>query len=317
MILFLHGTDTYRAQQKLKEIREKYQAAYPHAVQVRDFDCSEGDTQEFKNFLETSSLFESKQFVIFRNLFQNKEFEGFIFESRTHLAESARHIVVVFQAQEIKEKSKHALYQWLQKNTKHQEFLLLPNAKLKLWIEKEFLRYNRAITPRAQETLARSIGNNLWQLSGEIKKIAAWKKTEEDARVKESDIAVFTSVPVDADIFATIEAVAQKNKKQALALLYRHLEKGDAPFYLLSMLQYQFRILLQIRDMVERKLSLGAMLEKAKLHPYIFKKGLRVAERFSLQDLKAIYEKLFVVDRNLKTGKVEPEGVFDLLIARL
>ncbi len=315
MIFFLHGADTYRARQKLKEIQAKYQATYPRAVDVQEFDCLETDLKEIKNALEVISMFESKKLAILENAFQKKEVEEFLFERRKRLAESARHIVVLFQTQEIKAKGANKLYQWLCKNAKHQEFLLLSSAKLKSWIEHEFANYNLKVTPRAQEELAWTVGNDLWQLSHEIKKIVAWKGSMRD--VRETDVALLVPSRVTTDVFSTIDAIAQKNRKQAFGLLYRHLQRGDSPYYLLTMLLYQFRTILQIQDMQERKLSLAAMVQKSKLHPYMFKKGLRAAQNFSVQELKGFYEKLFILDKNLKTGKGEPEGAFDLLLARL
>lgn len=317
MILFLHGPDTYRVRQKLKEIKEKYQAIYPRALEAQEFDCLEAEFQEAKNALETISMFERKKLLIFRNVFQQSAFEVFLFERKKQLAESEYHIVVLVETGEVKAKSANKFYQWLRKNAKQQEFLPLSSAKLKAWIELEFQRYNLKASPRAQEALARAGGNDLWRLSNEVRKIAAWKKSTPDRRVKESDVARFVSLRAQADVFATMEAIAQKNKKQALGLLYRHLQKGDSPHYLCTMLAYQLRTILQIRDMIERKLSYETMLQKTKLHPYVLKKGLRVVQNFSSLELKSMYEKLFVLDKNLKTGKGEPEGAFDLFIARL
>ena len=315
--MFLHGADTFRAHQKLKEIQEKYQATYPRAIHVRDFDCLEAKLEEAKSAVETISMFERKKLLIFRNVFQESAFEEFLFEKKKQLAESEYHVVVVIETGEIKAKSASPLYQWLRKNAKQQEFLPLSPSKVRMWIEQEFQRYNLRATPRAQEELARAGGNNLWQLAQEIKKIAAWKKSEGSSPVKESEVALLVRSKIEADIFATIDEIAQKNKKQALGLLYRHLQKGESPYYLLTMLVFQFRTILQIRDMAERKLPYESMLQKTKLHPYVLKKGLRVSQNFSLGELKGIYENLFALDQDLKTGKVEPAGAFDLLVATL
>lgn len=314
MILFLHGPDTWRAQQKLQQIREKFYATYPSAVEVREFDCLEADVADTKNAFDTISLFASRKLLIFRNVFGQKVFEDFLFERKNQLAESSHHIVVLLETREMKEKGRNPLYQWLQKHAKHQEFLLLSPAKVKAWIEQEFSRYGTKASPAAQEALARAVGNNLWQLSGEIKKIAAFKG---HSQVKEADIALLVPSAIEADIFATIEAIAQKNKKRAFELLYRHLQKGDSPAHLFAMLVYQFRTMVQIRDLLEKKFPFETMLRKTKLHPYVLRKTLRIAENFSSEELKSVYEKLFLLDTNLKTGKPEQQGVFDLLIAQL
>ncbi|MEK6812955.1 MAG: hypothetical protein AABX86_02455, partial [Nanoarchaeota archaeon] len=157
----------------------------------------------------------------------------------------------------------------------------------------------------------------LWQLAQEVKKIASWKKSELASPVKEAEVALLVQPKVEAAIFLTIDAIAQKNKKQALSLLYRHLQKGESPHYLFTMLVYQFRTILEIRDMLERKFSYDAMLQKTKLHPYVLKKGSRISQNFSLRELKDIYENLFALEQDLKTGKVEPAGAFDLFLATL
>ena len=324
MIFFLYGPDTYRVRQKLKEIQEKYQKTYLHAVHVQYFDCAHTELQDAKNALESISMFEQKKLLIFQNVFANSALEEFLFERRKQLAESVHHIIVLFEAARLaarqaenKTKNSSKFFSWLKKNAKQQEFLLLSPAKLKLWISQEFERYNLKVAPQAQEALARAAGSDLWRLSNEIKKIAAWKKSTQTTSIRESDVALLVNSQEEADVFAMVEAAAQKDRKRALNLLYRHLQKGDSPSYLSSMLQYQFRTLLQIRDMAERKLSYGAMLQKTKLHPYVLKKGMQIAQNFSLSELKSIYEKLFILEKQLKTGKGEPAGVFDLLFATL
>ena len=296
------------------------------------FDCAHTELQDAKNALESISMFEQKKLLIFQNVFANSALEEFLFERRKRLAESMQHIIIFFEAvrldssrqarldarqAENKTKNSSKFFSWLKKNAKQQEFLPLSPAKLKLWISQEFERYNLKATPQAQEVLARAAGSDLWRLSNEIKKIAAWKRSTQTTSIRESDVALLVNSQEEADVFAMVEAAAQIDRKRALNLLYRHLQKGDSPSYLSSMLQYQFRTLLQIRDMAERKLSYGAMLQKTKLHPYVLKKGMQIARNFSLSELKSIYEKLFILEKQLKMGKGEPGGVFDLLFATL
>jgi len=316
MILFLHGPDTYRSRQKIREIAEHYRKTYKTAIHLRDFDCAHAEFFDFKNEIEIISMFERKKLIILRNIFQNEGFAASVLAHKDALLKSENHIVVIVEEGEVKAKTKNALYQFLKKHAKTQEFTLLPPARLKQWIVNEFARFDMRVAPSAIELLMRATESDLWQLSNEISKIATFQKTKQGP-LKPSDLALFVKPKLDADIFATIDAIAQKNKKRALGLLYRHIEKGDSPYYLFSMLVYQFRTMLEIRDMIEGKIPYPAMIQKSKLHPYVLKKGLQAAQNFSFQELKNIYIKLFRLDLALKTGKVEPEGVFDLLIAKL
>jgi DNA polymerase III subunit delta len=174
-----------------------------------------------------------------------------------------------------------------------------------------------SIAPRPAEELSHAVGNDLWRMAEEVKKIAAWKLTAGQRAVKEADVKLLVRAEADADIFATIDAVAQKNKKQAFSLLLSHLQKGDSPHYLFSMLVYQFRTLLEIRELLEKKVSRQEMLHQTKLHPYVLQKGARVAEQFSLRELKNVYEKLFQLDWRFKTGRADPEGSLTAFLAAL
>ena len=317
MIIFLHGPETFRSRQKLKEITSSYEKAHQHQVRSFYFDCKETSLVAIQSALETISLFERKKLIVLENSFQNASVTAWLQEQKQALQKSEQHIVAIFETAEIKQKTQNRLYQWLKKNAKQQEFLPLAAAQLKLWIEKEFAGYGLQIAPLATEQLARAAGNDMWRLSGEIRKIAAYKKSGASKQVKESDIELFVDPRLEADIFATIDAAASRNTQQAFGLVWRHLKKGESPQYLFSMLQYQFRTLLEIRDLLDKKLSRQEMVSETKLHPYVLQKSLRVAERFSLAELKHVYQKLFQLDWQQKTGRVDPAGSLTTFLATL
>jgi len=315
MLLFLYGPDTYRSRQKVRDIIFGYKKAHADAVHVKNIDCGEATVEDLKNEIESISMFEKKKLLILRNALHNATIEAFLEEKKKELEKSERHIIVLWETEEIKGKTKNPLYQWLKKHAKAQEFLLLSPQSLKAWIAREFGQYGVKIEPKATEQLARTVGNDLWKLEQEVRKLAAFKGSE--GSVKEADVALLVKAKVEADVFATIDSMAQRDKKKALELLSNHLIKGDSPHYLLTMFLYQFRTIIEIRDMMDQQISPQIMAQRSGLHPYVLKKGLRVAQHFSLDELRAIYEKLFRLDTAFKTGRTEPGGALNLFVASL
>ena len=122
---------------------------------------------------------------------------------------------------------------------------------------------------------------------------------------------------IEVDIFKTIDALASKNKKQALELLQKHLNGGDNPLYLLSMIVYQFRNLLLIKELSGKKLMYASIVKKSGLHPYVVKKNYFTCSQFSFEELKNIYKKIFQFDLDIKTGKMEPETALNLLVSMI
>lgn len=301
-ILLLFGTDTYRLQQKLREIISEYAQKNASGLNLRQLDCSTLDILDVKKELTTISMFKEKKLIVFHGLLAQEELSKDLAEQKELL--KTEYIIVFVEEGNVKKTNK--LFKILEKIAIVQEFHPLEGVKLRRWIQREFENYKAKVTPDAVEKLALDVGNDLWRLSNEIQKLISFSKK---IGIKELELLVTPSL--EAEIFATIEAVASKNKQRASALLQRHLKKGDSPSYLLSMIIYQFRTILEVKDRVERKADFSG------IHPFVVKKTLALSNRFTLSELKQIYHKLFEVDIAIKTGKADAETALSLFVASL
>jgi len=308
MIIFLYGLDSYRAREKLREIIERYKKIHKSGLNLKYLDFSEKEVNfsDLKDKVSQASMFKEKKLIVMVDFFKRidkKALKDFV---------KTDDILLCYQEGEINKNTN--LFRFLEKNAKCQEFRPLSGEKLKRWVQQEFNKTKARITPLALSKLIEYVGNDLWRMSNEIKKLASFKKAE---IIEKEDIDFLVRPEHETDIFKTIEAIAQQNKKKALKLIHRHLEKGDTPLYLLSMINYQFRNILMIKDLVENHKPYSLILKKTTLHPFVVQKGYSLARRFSLPELKKIYRKIFRVDLNIKTGKVEPEVALDMLIAEI
>ncbi len=311
MILCLYGPDTYRSRRKLREIIEHYQKVHKSGLNLKCFDGEDLEFEEFKNHTQQASMFDEKKLIVLSNAFSNKDFqENFIKNAKDFC--SSEDIYLFYD--ENTPSVKNRFLKFLQKEGKCQEFGYLEGQALKKWLEKEMAEYEVEINPKALDRLVDFVGGDLWQLSNEIKKLVNFKKGE---KIEPEDIETLVKPKIETDIFGTIDSIARKNKKRALELVHRHLEKGDSPLYLFSMINFQFRNLLIIKDLIEKHRSYSVILKKSGLHPFVVKKTYQLANKFTLGDLKKIYQKIFQVDLSIKTGKLKPETALDLLIAEI
>jgi len=326
MIYFLYGPDTYRSRQKLNEIVEHYKKIHKSGLNLKHFDLKEGNFQDFQNEIQSVSMFAEKKLVVLRDALSNENFKENFLKISKKIIES-KDIILFYEDGEV---PKDEFSEFLKKRGKSQEFQLLDGERLKNWIKKELENYRAKIEPRALELLISYVGNNLWQMSNEIKKLVNYKSNKRvdeaiassppfaNARVIEvKDVELLVKPKIETDIFKTIDAIASKNKKQALELLHKHLEKGDSPLYLLTMINFQFRNLLIIKDLIRKGRPFYTFQKATSLHPYVVKKSYSQTQRFTIEELKKIYLKIFQVDLAVKTGKAEPETALDLLIAEI
>jgi DNA polymerase-3 subunit delta len=312
MIIFLYGKDTYRLNQKEKEIIQEYKKIHKSGLNLISLGGKEIAFQELKDQFQQTSMFKEKKLLLLKDIFSNKDFKE-KFKKEIKKLISSEDIILIVEKGAIS--ANDSLLKVLKKKAKWQEFKLLGGEKLKAWLEKEFGKYKTRIKPDALGKLIEFLGNDLWRLSNEVKKLVNFKGIGSEIEI--GDVELLVKPKIETDIFKTIDFIAKNNKKKAFELLKEHLEKGDSPLYLLSMINFQFRNLLIIRDLIDKNIPPYLISRKTKLHPYVVKKSYPLAKKFELSELKKIYQKIFEVDLNIKTGKIEPETGLDLLIAQI
>lgn len=315
MILFLYGQDSYRSRQKLGEIIEENRKAHQSGLNLKVIDCSASDFSEFKQALETISMFEDKKLIVLQGALASPKFEKALLDYQKELSAEKKDNIVFYEDKEVDRRK--SLFKFLQKFAKPQEFSPMEGGELRSWVKKEFDRYGAVPDSRAVEILILYCGNDSWRLHNEIKKIAVRRGKDSKAKIFEEDIKDFVKSDADVGIFTAIEAISAKNKKTAFRFIHSLLEKGESPLYLLSMINYQFRNLVLIKDLVERKTQYPQISKIANLHPFVVKKAWEACRLFSLAELKKIYRNIFQADLNAKTGRVEPGIALDLLLASI
>lgn len=311
MLILLYGEDTYRSSQKLASIIAEYKQK-KKGLNFKVFDAETGDGNEFFSSTRQTSIFPEKKFVIVKGAFENKAFKEQLLKNAKKLLISDD-VTAFYQAGKILKGDK--LFQYFAKNGEVQEFSPLEPSRLDAWAKAEVARYGFSIDRDALVRLNASVGNDCWRLSNEIQKLVNFCSNR-GKTIQLADVIKLVKPRIETDIFKTIDALGQKNKKLALRLIHDHLEKGDSHFYILSMINYQFRNLLMVKSLE----AAGGHTDPAKkleMHPFVLRKTMQLAEKFSLAELKNIYKKIFAIDLDLKTGRLVPDIALDMLIAEI
>jgi DNA polymerase-3 subunit delta len=313
MILFLYGEDDYSSRQKLNEIIKKYKTKNRGGFGLHRINFLEKEMKDFKEVLEAKSIFKEKKLIILEEVF------GQTAERQRNLAEYLKKAKV--EADEgclliIREKSlpdrRMELFKFLiKKPAIAQEFKYLTGVKLESWIRKEFEKRKVSADIHIVKKLAADVGSNLWQMENEIEKIAFFGRGK---NIKKDDIDILCGTKISNNIFNTVDALAERNKKKALRLLHQHLEEGEGEIYLITMFIRQFRNLLLVKNLLEKGIAHYELAKKTGLHPFVVKKTSEQARNFSVDGLKKIYSKLLDVDISIKTGKITAKMALDMLV---
>jgi DNA polymerase-3 subunit delta len=276
------------------------------------------------DILESANLLSPQRLVIVKRLIaqgwkeEQENVLAYLKKKRKKIEED-EYLIIIFW-EEVLQQKKNAFFQFLtseKTEIKQQEFKKLSGVKLEQWILKRMqeLFGKAAISQKALEKLIVYCGNDTQILNNEILKLANFcdKKI-----IQEKDVEELIQSSLDSNIFAIIDAVAEGRKKDALLLMHQHLERGEDPFYLFSMLSYQLRNMLKIADLKENfSYPEREIIRVSQMHPFVVRKSLNQIRNFSFVKLTKLYQKLSQLDVMMKTGKIEAELALDKFIAEM
>ena len=296
MIILLQGKDRYRQKEVLRKIIKN------HKVSLFEFNSKSDNINHLINKTRQRSIFKEEKLFIVSNLLENigagKEVLSFL----ENCSGSSEMTLVLVEEKAIpKKKSLMDLID------KIYDINPIKGKELENWIKSEFCSRGGEIDDLALKELIMLTGNDLWALSNEIDKIVSYKK---GLRASVADIVLLVKPKIETDIFRAIDALANKDKRRALNMVYAHLEKGVPVSYILSMIGFQFRNLNLVKN------DNGSAIE-LELHPYVFNKTTNQSRRFSKDELKDIYSRIVSSDAGIKTGKIEAGTALDLFIFNL
>lgn len=323
MIIFLYGEDSFRSLQKLKEIKNKYLNSDKSGSGLSCFDFSEkAKSDDIISVFGMPNLLAPKRLVVVKNIIsagspdEQKKMVDYLKVDENIFSD--KDLVAVFWEKDNPRKN-NSLFKILLdiKEVKKQEFSRLSGIKINQWILKRIKEIDdkSSISKTALEKLALFCGGDSAVLDSEMQKLINYAGSK---MISDNDVELLTKSKIESNIFSAIDALGAGDKRRAITLFHDNIKKGEDPFYLFSMIIYQFRNMIKIADLVERGfLSEYEISKETKMHPFVIKKTLSQIKTFTYDRLKKIYRKLARLDLAVKTGKMDMKLALDKLVAEL
>jgi len=326
MIFFLYGEDTYRSREKLRQIEEKFRKTNKNWVNLIKIDGERAAWKSIEKEILAVPFLQNKKLVVVENFFKKKkqkfdEAVNFLREQKLPIG-----TVVVFWEDGLPDE-RTDVFKLLNKPKQAERFNFLDGVKLHKWILAAAEARSVGIDRQAVDLLTRLVGSDLWQMSSELDKLAAYasSRKEKNKKINVDDVSLFVRGKFDENIFALTDAIGTKNKELAFKLLNEQIEAGLKENYIFAMLIRQFRILLQVKEIIEKNYFFITPTDPAisrkisselGLHPYVVKKTLYQIKNYSLPELKILYNKLLTIDIKMKKTNLNHRLLLDLFIAK-
>lgn len=311
MLIFFYGENTFDSQKKLLELKERFLRKDQDGINLVEKEGAELTGADFEKEIATVPFLGGKRLVVIKNLLLENKDKKILAGIEERLESIPQETVVVFYERGVPDKRLKS-FKELRKKAETEEFILPQGYDLNSWIEQEVKKQGGSIQRVALNKLAVFVGNDLWQLHNEIKKLLAYTDGEE---VKSENIELLVQAKVDENIFRLTDAFGKKNRKQTLEILGEFLGLGFKSEYLVGMLAGHLRNLIQIKELSEKGFPLNQIQQETKIHPYAIKKSMEQIKFFTLGNLKELYQKLFELDEKIKRGQVKSDVALELLLA--
>ena len=192
------------------------------------------------------------------------------------------------------------------------QYMLPKGAALESWITKRAKSIGVSISPDAAALLANFIGNQLRLLANELDKLSTYAGN--GAIIHIDDVRKLSAHVQEARIFDLTDALAQRNRKQALTILHDLLADGEPPLKLISTITTQVRSLMLVKELSQKGMRAGQIASTMGMAPFVANKALNQVGKFTPAQLEGAYRQLLATDAALKRSRMTPEMALDLLV---
>jgi len=169
--------------------------------------------------------------------------------------------------------------------------------------------------PGAAELVANEVGADLGQIVDAVERLELYVGERKSVGV--GDVEAVVATTRQRSVFELCDAIGAGEPARALAALGSLLGAREPALRILAMVGRTVRQLLLVRDLGERRVGRGVMMERLGLPPFVLDKLEAQARRVDGAQLRAMHRAIYRADRTLKSSKLDDERVMEQLVLSL
>ncbi len=253
---------------------------------------------EVIDLAETLPFFAERRLIVFEDtgLFKAKGAE-----LADYIKELPQTTYFIFIEQEVDQRSK--LFKAVKAKGHITELKVQDAATLKKWVLGKIIKEKKKISESTIDFFLNKVGTDMEKIDTELEKLFSY--TYERDVITNQDIEDICTTHISNNIFAMIDAVANKEQRKALDLYYELLAMKEPPMKILALLVKQYHMLYVTKSMVKKGFRQNEIASKLGVHPYASSKYMNQSRKFRSTDLRAILEEGVDLEERVKTGRLK------------
>ncbi len=301
-LYYIFGDEDFLVEEHVRSIKSSALTSGSESMNLHIAESKSVDANHMVAEAQTMPAFSPYRVVIIKDSDKlNKESEKIFAEYAKNPSPST---VLIFTASTWKVGKTGALYKAIDKNGQILNCYPLRDRELAQWISKVAAKDGKKISPDASSKLAYITDGRLREVKKELEKIICFVGDKET--IETSDVEAAGMDVKEDNIFDLSDALGRKDLTEAT----RVLEKlsGEQPVMVLGAITRQFRMLLQIKSLLNKGVNPQSIAGTLRVSPKFINSYIARSKMFSLNELKNVFKKLLDTDKSIKSSTL-PRGL--------
>ena len=307
-IYLLYGEEGYLKKQ-YKERFVKAMVAEGDTMNYAYYEGRNTDVKQVIDLAETMPFFAERRLIVFENT-------GFFKNAGAELADYIKEMpettYFIFVENEVDKRSK--LYKAVKAKGHIVELSAQDESTLKRWIQGIIRGEKKQMADSVILYFLGKVGTDMENIRKELEKLVCYALDRETITKEDVDAVCVTQI--SNHIFDMVNAVADKDQRRALDLYYDLLALKEPPMRILFLMIRQYRILFQVKALLQQGYGKKEIASKAGLYPFAAGKYMEQAKRFRIQELRAVMEDGADIEQRVKTGLLTDNLAVELFIVK-
>lgn len=274
------------------------------------FEESKVDLQQLRELSQTFPLFAEKRVILLDRTGILKSGKEAFLEILNELPDTTCMILVEPEADK-----RTKIYKWIKKNGYVGEFLKKDQTEkvLMRWVAALLAKEKKKIRESDVRLFLERAGDDMFQIKNETDKLISY--VGERPEIIREDIEAITSGEVQNKIFDLVAAIAEGDKRRALAYYDDLILLKEPPMRILFLIVRQYRILLLISNMRNLHKPDKDIAQAAGIPVFAIRKNASQLRGYTLAMLEHCIAACIQVEEEIKTGRIGDQiGVETLIV---
>ena len=220
--------------------------------------------------------------------------------------------ILIFCGYFAKLDSRKAIVKRLKQSWKFFECNRLDEKGKNAFVEEQLQLRKIKINNKAKSNLLKLLPLDMMNIQNELDKLEIYGEM-----IDEVVVDALISKPLSDDVFALVNAVVNKDVKQAFTLWQDFCILNIEVIYLISLLASQFRFLYQVKRLTLKQKGKDSIAKALQAHPYRTQLAIQTCYRLSSDEILNQLAKLATLDQKLKAGTLDKKLGFELYLLKI